>query len=194
MPYLRYEAKQFIKKNLTLTNCYKYYQDAILLQNKRVLGYVVDLCAQDILDLDLNNSIVSHADAQFWIQVFEKCTPFKVKRSQVLSHHASKLVYYGLCDVKSLQVDSQTFATLTDVKTMPFISVQCALGLLETESQFINYDELSSLTSFQERCIDALAEGYASSEFNEYTDSILQSQGTRFLSRLYKETLMKTKS
>jgi hypothetical protein len=179
---MRWDAMSFINNNLRRANCHKYYEQACVLQNKKVLGVLVDFCAKEFCEISHDeHAIVESAAPPFWIHVLKKC-----KVDAEMSLHASTLISH-VCQKNEL--DLSTFRDITNETYIPRIHPTAALDLLQAEAGLVNYDELSNLTSLQERCIVSLSRKYQSLFDDEAATEILHKQGARFLSKFLVESL-----
>jgi hypothetical protein len=185
IPYLRYEAKKFIKEDLSFDNCHEYYNDASLLGNSKIVRTIAELCAEEIGSVDTDDPIMMCTDVEFWIQVTQIMSKSEVDADN--SNHLSYLVSEGMC--KRLKLNLGSFQALTSDKGMPYIDDGYALELLNSESQLIDYSGLTILTSLQKRCIASLASQYREILTDKAAANILQKQGPLFLFELLKESL-----
>ena len=184
---LRWEALQFIKKDMSLSNCHDYYSHACILNNKKILGIAVELCAKQFCNTGAaKHPIVAIADFQFWIEVLKK-----YEGKPAASRHASCLVE-KIC--KEREPDLLTFKQLTSEVAMPDIDEGAALGLLAVEANLVDYGELSELTTLQERCIRVLSRCHQQLLDDEDVARALAKQGPLFLASILTKALAVSKT
>ncbi|GKY93527.1 peroxisomal copper amine oxidase [Mayamaea pseudoterrestris] len=174
---LRWETMNYIKENLCMANCHEYYHHAYILENKQVLGVLVGFCADEFLKINHQNcKLVEVAEPQFWILVVKK---FTSRRGANIN--TSKIISYVCCN---RALDLETFHELTKEDYMPRIYSSAALSLLNAEAELSKVENVSKLSTLQERCIVSLT---WNNRFLINDDTVienLQKQGALFLSKL----------
>ena len=81
---LRWEVKQFWKKDLTVRNCGIYYEHAKIFQDDKIKTAAINMCTINIKDLDTSSSLVSILDAEFWLDVLRHAEKSNTFSCQVL--------------------------------------------------------------------------------------------------------------
>jgi len=158
MRRLRWEAKQFWRKNLTPATCDLYYEHATVLQDETVHQVAAEMCAKHILTLDPSSRLVHVPDPNFWLQLLETS-----KITTALSLHVSKLIV-AFC--QNIPVDGHTFLQLTDEKYLPQVDVPTAVQLLVLEQEIVKPDP-GHLSNLQKRCISVLAKEWKELDLRE---------------------------
>ena len=153
MRRLRWEAKQFWRKNLTVRNCFLYYKHGIALQEAKIVKAVTRECISNLSAIKHNWEIIKESDTSLWLSIVQDYDRCYADDSQ----HLSVLVTC-VCKRHYDSLDLETFSKLTDEKYLPKIHYQAAGHLLEIAKAigFTSYDE-TRLSSLQIRCLDSLA-------------------------------------
>jgi hypothetical protein len=126
-----------------------FVEHAHILKEKKIFQGASEFCCEHITLIQPTSRLVHVADVSFWIDLLRKCS---VGESAPRSCHLSKLV---AAFMQNLPVDVEAFQTLTHEGMLPQIDAEAAFYLIEAERLLLAPDE-SSLSSLQNRCIDAI--------------------------------------
>lgn len=165
---LRWQARQFWTKDISLENVSTYYQHACLFQDERVLRRIqVDLGSEQLLELSPEADILRVMSPEFFLTVLQTAD-LVMTCDDLLSLHASKLVVVILENhftdsavvvedmddkVKEENAKAATlFLQLTEDAYLPEIHSGAALRLLELEKKIVQPSP-DTLTSLQQRCL-----------------------------------------
>jgi hypothetical protein len=146
--------------------------NAMKLQLEEIVNAVISLSAKSIWWKDMSD-LVTAFDAHFLI-----CFLKEKKDDESASRDASRFVV-AFCDKH--QVDAETFEAATDAALLPHIDHKAALSLLEKERELLP-NQSPSLSSLQERCLDAIARNVRDFDLDE--DSLLFRQSSTFAIKL----------
>ena len=183
MRSLRWEAKQFWKKDLTIDTCAIYYKHATLFQDEKVLKAAKEVATENVMKLSPSSPLVKMEYPGFWIGLMESLTI-----TNYVSFHLSTLIA-ELC--RNIDIEAKTFAQLTTAKNLPIIHFQAALTLLEIE-RTVSRPDASSLTSLQKRCIDAIAKNWHNLDTpREAIAAVLKKQSPHLLTELLLSSMSK---
>lgn len=188
MRRLRWEAKQFWRKDLSLQTCGTYYEHASIFQDEKILQAVASVCADNALSMDSTASILKAARPEFWLEVLKLSTI-----SDDFSLHVSNLTATICANNKNM--GSDLFNQLTDARYLPNIPVSAAYQLIELEEDIVGTG--SQLSSLQSRCIESLSNNWEDVNISdEQTISFLRkpNRNPLLLAELYSQTLMKANS
>jgi len=176
MRSLRWEAKQFWKKDLTIDTCAIYYEHASLFQDEKILNTVIEVATENVMKLNPASPLVKMEYPSFWIRLMESLTI-----TDFVSFHLSNLVA-ELC--KNIDIEPSIFEQLTSEENLPIIRFDAALTLLDME-RTVYCPDAGSLTSLQKRCIDAIAQNWHNlGTPRETISSVLDKQNPRLLTEL----------
>ncbi|GKY90988.1 hypothetical protein MPSEU_000071600 [Mayamaea pseudoterrestris] len=204
--HLRWTVREFWMKDIkNAKTCGTYYEHAHILSQDEILQAAVQACREHIMRIDTSSRIVHVPDTSFWIKVLENGAPiernvyrdggdrwdgrYNIYRDGDVkwSRHVSKLVAAFVCAVP---VDQENFQKLTNADVLPHIDGKVALSLIEAERLLFGSDD-SSLTSLQERCIDAFTRdrNQIDNLLKEEAMPTLRNQNGRVLSELLVRSL-----
>jgi len=155
IPRLRWDAYQFCRKNLTPETCGTYYEHAYALQDTKILKLARKFCKENIGTIPVYSTRLVHLpDPTFWLELFEERKSTEQEYSLADMDNLSKLVN-AFCVHNEHQLDAETFKQLTEESNLLWIHSYAALSLLDLEQKIVSPDP-ATLSSLQERCIDAL--------------------------------------
>lgn len=188
---LRWDARQFILKNISVDNVGIYYQHSAQLHEECVLKAVQTFTGKHILDIQLDNQIVLSAAPTFWADVLALNVSNPV--SKTLSLHVSRIVA-TTASLHSEELSRETFNSLTGESVIPQVSSCVALSLCKVDDLLkLNEPEENNGTnldsvSLQTRCADALAETWRNFAVKDNVESLVSRQPT-FLVNLLLQSL-----
>lgn len=188
---LRWDARQFILKNISMDNVGIYYQHSTQLHEECVLKAVQTFTGKHILDIQLDNQIVLSAAPTFWADVLALNVSNPV--SKTLSLHVSRIVA-TTASLHSEELSRETFNSLTGESVIPQVSSCVALSLCKVDDLLkLNEPEENNGTnldsvSLQTRCADALAETWRNFAVKDNVESLVSRQPT-FLVNLLLQSL-----
>lgn len=169
IPRLRWDAYEFCRKNITPETCGTYYEHAYALQDSKILKMARKFCKENIGTIPVYSTRLVHLpDPVFWLELFEerKCTEQEYSLADM--DNLSKLVN-AFCIHNEPQLDAEIFKQLTEESNLLWIHSDVALSLLDLEHKIVSPDP-TSLSSLQERCIDALVRDWKTAHI--YTESL----------------------
>jgi hypothetical protein len=154
---LRWDAKQFWKKDLDSSNCHTYYEHAKVFRDELILDAVAATCGNNICGLA--SSSVQAFDPEFWREILPNISMTK-ERSR-----AASIFVTETCMLNPELIDATLLNELTDTKLLPHIDPGAVEGLLDLIDIFRNVEHVEAttdedLTGLQSRCIDSLVENY----------------------------------
>lgn len=187
---LRYEARQFIKDDLRLSNCHLYYERASLFCDSKILNAVAALCAKVLVRISPASPIMDGMDPEFWPTVLEKVN----FQDQEMSRHAN-LLTVALCQSKRPHLPADCFHKLTDSLHLPRVHPSCATKLLQLHDSYRKSDKskgkckksLQALSRLETRCIQSLAENWRGLKHDEV--ETLQEQPPLVLAELLRQSV-----
>jgi len=183
MRRLRWEAKQFWKKDLGIKTCGRYYCHAKIFEDEKILKAAAKTYADSILQVDASLPWITRTGPDFWLSVLEEATI-----TSGFSRHVSTLLAKAC---STMVLDGSAFEELTSKKYLPEIHFNAALKLVELEQALVKPDA-GILTCLQKRCAKALSEKWQSID-NETTMVVLQRQRPLFLSEVLSKTIHSAK-
>jgi hypothetical protein len=183
---LRWDAKQFWKKNLGLETVSTYSQHARIFQDEKILNAVASLCAKKIMKIDASHRILACSDFRLWYDILHNNDP-----NDEFSRHLSTLI---ASFIEQNDVDAETFEQLTSADVLPEINFDAAPKLMELENKIINTSS-DKMSGLEERCISALSQRWEGIRVeDEETMHFLRRQKPLLLAKLLQETLLNAKA
>ncbi|GKY96578.1 hypothetical protein MPSEU_000617400 [Mayamaea pseudoterrestris] len=172
IPRLRWLAKQFIKKDVCLSNCHLYYVHSCAFSTSAVMRVVQHCCTSQMSLLVQNEyAILECKSDDFWAKVLRGGSDL-LARSQLAAKIIPRLLDNGA-------LDSEKFNRLTCEETLCEIDPKSAFALLECEAMIYDHNGMDCLTSLQERCLAALTTAFVEIEATHFKS--LSRQGPLFL-------------
>jgi hypothetical protein len=179
MRNLRYEAMQFIKKDISLKTIDTYCEHAKSFHCDKIMEFVTSFLEENILEVPPNSKIIQVSDPQLWVQLLESGPNGKTSAIVFSLHMSEMIAEYGMA--QSEKLDLETFLVLTNADKMPNVSHNAALKLMEVAeavmetlpdaSKAANTKEM--LADLQERCVTTLSQ--------HWEDLTLSDPGTKLL-------------
>ena len=162
---LRWEAKQFWKRDMNFQNLGTYYAHATVFHDAKIIRSVVDACAQNMYKMSPDLSIMQTSTPQLWLDVLRR-DPNSCSQSQTTS-----TVVATFCSIHARVIDKATFEELTSSIHLPHIHVSVALTLMNLERQIASVaadpvvdlssnNNNNSLSNLQERCVASLHQNW----------------------------------
>lgn len=151
---LRRQVKDFWINAINMDNLTKYYQDARVFKDERILAHAEEYCAQHIFDVDENRvvEILTTLDPYFFLRVVSS---ERLQKDNGTSYRLSLLVAV-YCNIHKSELNESLFLRLTAASHIPKLEVKAAMVLIELEGDICG--DSSNVTSLKERAIDVLSE------------------------------------
>lgn len=184
---LQWEAKQFFKKDISVSNCHIYYEHAKIFEDEKILDQIARMVAdrKNLLSLQTTSPLIMIADVDFWPTVLGY-----VNMREDASRHASRLIYQVI-KVRSATMDVEIFEQLTDEKYLPYIDINVASHLLDAQDFFRMGEDESVLTSLQKRCVAAVAGNWLRLASAQNRSDFLTRQKPAILAELLDQVLQR---
>jgi hypothetical protein len=185
---LRWDAKQFWKKNLGLDTVAIYSEHARIFQDEKILNAVASVCAKKIMKIDASHRILACSDFRLWYDILHNNGMLP---NDEFSRHLSTLIASFM---EQNDVDADTFEQLTSADVLPEINFDAAQKLMELENK-ITHTSSDKMSGLEERCISALSQRWEGIRVEEEeTLHFLRRQKPALLVKLLQETLLNAKA
>jgi hypothetical protein len=180
MRRLRWDARQFWKKDLNIENCDIYYEQALLLHDDKIRTTVAKICTENIKSISPESRIIKVSDDRLWEDI--------LKESWGPTYHLSTLLAAFCSNYEGIDADS--FLKLTDEELLPDIDFTVAQKFIGLENKIIDKSCEVKLSSLGDRCIRSLAESWADIQVDrEDTFLFLKQQSPLLLAELVTKSL-----
>ena len=193
---LRWLARQFWKKDLSLINVDTYYEHAKKFHDGRVLEAAASLCSKNIMKIESTSRIIQISDSNLWIRILDEADNHDATRL-----HLSSLI---AAHCGNIEVDEETFQKLTREGILPRIAFAAAPKLSDLEDKVTTPDDRckgthregeGDLSNLQKRCVKSMAEKWEALDTSDQdTMEFLQRKKPSFLAELLAESLLKSKT
>jgi hypothetical protein len=166
-------------KNASSEDLLAYYRDAKGLLIEDLQKAIEHICAQRPGVMSVNTALSKILDLQFWCNVWEAR---KLYQNESKLHYAKQWSANAVHFIKQHRdiIDISAFRALTNIDSLPIISPDASVGLMEQEQELKSDDSTEtnrvSLTCLQKRCTEAL--------YNRKTGSWRVSKKNDLLERL----------
>jgi hypothetical protein len=155
------QTQIFIRKSIRKASSGKisvYYRDAKSLQMEDLQKAIEHICAQRPSVMKENRKLSKIPDLQFWCSVWEARKHYKNESMSYTMQWGENAVNF-IRQHRAI-IDMKTFRSLTHIDSLPIISPDAAVSLMEQEQELkldgsteANHD---TLTCLQKRCTEAL--------------------------------------
>ena len=181
--YMRWDALQFCKNDISLNNASLYYEHAMMFQNETILGTLAKFLGENILDISPSSDILQISSPCLWINALEHSPS-----DDLASEHVSDLMA-AFIQGKSGSLDLDEFRALTSKEKVPKVKISAALPLCAEEDRLDCSVDVSSspdsLSTLQERCTESLSNNWPSfASPDEATVMLLRHRKPTFLAEL----------
>lgn len=159
---LRWEAKQFWKRDMTMESMGTYYAHAAVFHDDKITDAVVEMCALQTDKITADLSIIQTSTPQLWLDVMQRVPS---TRSRNMSN-----VLANFCATHAASIDMATFRELTSPTNLPDIDAPVALSLIDLERKLApptqaaaapaadlpSNNDNNALSDLQQRCLTSL--------------------------------------
>ncbi|GKY93947.1 hypothetical protein MPSEU_000361600 [Mayamaea pseudoterrestris] len=174
------EAHVFWKRNIeSAYTCGTYYKHAYLLQQDDIFQVATSVCCDKVWSLPKTSQLLHLPHFSFWLKLAAR-GPLSTKHlndyipstgnssngddtklfvSFVSGEYSRRLsiLIVEFCRIHLSTMNKATFQMLTSARSLPVIDIKAALGMMELERQLVAATDRATMSSLQERCIDAVA-------------------------------------
>jgi BTB/POZ domain len=188
---LRYEAKQFWKNNMTISNCLFYYQESKKLNEPKIKQAVIRTCISSFSQMNLQSNILLDFEAlPLWVDIAES----RHRTNSSNENLRISVLIACFCKIHREFLRYDDFVRLTDAKCLPLIHHQVACPLLEVSKEFettkgCDVSRSRDLVSLNIRCLDALAKAWEHCAVNPNFHRTLTNLNVAELSYLFATSL-----
>lgn len=183
MKRLRWLARRYWKKDLSIANVATYYKHAGVFLDDKVMHAVKEQCCAVpfLIEAGSNGALLDVADPQLWLYLLKHyhgaCSiPLSAFISEFISRHG---------------VDAVTFSSMTGKSVLPGIFFDVAQQLVELERKIVGEGVDGKLSCLQTRCIEALAKDWKRIDVHGGAFcTFLAHQSSTFSAELFKRTLL----
>ena len=193
---LRWLARQFWKKDLSLKNVDVYYEHAKIFHDDKLLQAVAVTCSYNIMKIKVTSRIVQISHPDMWVEILEEANDCPYTRL-----HISSLIAENCSNNAT---DFETFQRLTPEEKLPKIAFDAASKFSDLEDRIGVTDDGEgnreseadhNLSSLQQRCIESISENWEKLDVaSQETMDFLKRKKPSFLAELLAKSLIRAKT